>query len=405
MSSTLPNIPCNAIVYEPATSDRIYVGMDVGVYYTDNSLSNWVLYNASLPNTPISDLEISPAAPGLLRAATYGRGVYEVGVVPPPLVAPVSNFNVTGQICVNKVKTFNDASSNSPTAWSWSVSPSAGVSIVSTNSQNPSITFPNAGTYTVSMVATNTVGAGNIVTQTVTVSTNPTVVLASSYSVCSGKTATLIASGASTYSWNTGSSSSIIYVTPPTNTNYTVTGTLAGCTDTKTTAVTVLSLPSVAAGPNNLQICEGTLVTYTATGATTYSWLPNNVAGGTFTDNPMSSQTYTCIGTDANGCSAEQQVSVIVIVCSSIGEIKNVSFAVYPNPAKETLILQPNSSVIGKLQISIIDVNGKVIINKTLEKLNANEPYMLDVKSLASGTYFVQIKSNESSQKLKFIKD
>jgi hypothetical protein len=255
------------------------------------------------------------------------------------------------------------------------------------------------------MVATNTIGAGGVVTQTVTVTANPTVNLANSYSVCAGKTATITASGASTYSWNTGSASSVIYVAPSTTTNYTVTGTLSGCTDTKTTTLNVLNLPNVAAGPNNLQVCEGTLITYSASGALTYTWLPNNVAGNTFTDNPMTSLTYTCIGTDANGCTAEQQVSVLVIVCTSLNENKAVSFAVYPNPTKEILMLQPNTSFQSKLQIAVIDISGKLIISKTLDKLSANEPYVLDVKSLTSGTYFVQIKSNESSQKIKFIKE
>jgi hypothetical protein len=406
ISSNLPNIPCNAIAYEPGrSSDRVYVGMDVGVYYRDNSLTNWVLYNTNLPNTPISDLEISPAAPGLLRAATYGRGVYEVGVVPPPLAAPVSNFNVTGQICVNKVKTFNDASSNSPTTWSWSVTPSAGVSIVSSNSQNPNITFPNAGIYTVSMVATNTIGAGGIITQTVSVTANPTVNLASSFSVCSGNTATITASGASTYSWNTGSVSSIIYVSPASNTNYTVTGTLAGCSDTKTTALTLLPLPSVSAGPNNQQVCEGTLITYTANGAATYTWLPNNTTGSTFTDTPMTSQTYTCIGTGLNGCSVEQPLSVIVIVCTQLGENSKVSFALYPNPAKDVLFLQPSANVLSKIQVSVVDVSGKIILSKLLEKAQKDEAIAIDVKGLSAGTYFAQLKTGNQVQKVKFIKD
>jgi PKD repeat protein len=364
-----------------------------------------VLYNTNLPNTPISDLEISPAAPGLLRAATYGRGVYEVGVVPPPLAAPVSNFNVTGQICVNKVKTFNDASSNSPTTWSWSVTPSAGVSIVSSNSQNPNITFPNAGIYTVSMVATNTIGAGGIITQTVSVTANPTVNLASSFSVCSGNTATITASGASTYSWNTGSVSSIIYVSPASNTNYTVTGTLAGCSDTKTTALTLLPLPSVSAGPNNQQVCEGTLITYTANGAATYTWLPNNTTGSTFTDTPMTSQTYTCIGTGLNGCSVEQPLSVIVIVCTQLGENSKVSFALYPNPAKDVLFLQLSANVLSKIQVSVVDVSGKIILSKSLEKAQKDEAIAIDVKGLSAGTYFAQLKTGNQVQKVKFIKD
>lgn len=404
VTSNLPNLPCNAIAYEPASNDRIYVGMDVGVYYIDNSLSNWVLYNAGLPNTPINDLEISPAATGLLRAATYGRGVYEVGTVP-TLAAPVSNFNFTGQICVNQIKPFNDASSNTPTSWSWSVSPSAGVTIASSNSQNPNITFSSSGIYTVSMVATNTIGSGGVSTQTVMVNANPSVVLASSYSVCSGKTATITASGASSFLWNTGSTSSSIYVSPTINTNYTVTGTTAGCVNTKTTMVTVLGLPSVSAGPNNQQICAGALLTFTASGATSYSWIPNNVSGSTFTDTPSSSQTYTCIGTGPNGCTAEQAISVIVVNCTGINLNNNAYFAVYPNPAKDVLYINTNENINEKVQFVLFDANGKLILNKEVEKISNNESVVFNIQSISTGTYFLEIKLKNTSKKIKFVKE
>lgn len=404
VTSNLPNLPCNAIAYEPASNDRIYVGMDVGVYYIDNSLSNWVLYNAGLPNTPINDLEISPAATGLLRAATYGRGVYEVGTVP-TLAAPVSNFNFTGQICVNQIKPFNDASSNTPTSWSWSVSPSAGVTIASSNSQNPNITFSSSGIYTVSMVATNTIGSGGVSTQTVMVNANPSVVLASSYSVCSGKTATITASGASSFLWNTGSTSSTIYVSPTINTNYTVTGTTAGCVNTKTTMVTVLGLPSVSAGPNNQQICAGALLTFTASGATSYSWIPNNVSGSTFTDTPSSSQTYTCIGTGPNGCTAEQAISVIVVNCTGINLNNNAYFAVYPNPAKDVLYINTNENINEKVQFVLFDANGKLILNKEVEKISNNESVVFNIQSISTGTYFLEIKLKNTSKKIKFVKE
>jgi hypothetical protein len=36
ISGNLPNIPANCCVYEPGSGDRIYIGMDIGVYYSDN---------------------------------------------------------------------------------------------------------------------------------------------------------------------------------------------------------------------------------------------------------------------------------------------------------------------------------------------------------------------------------
>ncbi|KAA0229397.1 hypothetical protein EDS67_11945 [candidate division KSB1 bacterium] len=83
-SGTLPNLPFNTIVYHNnGGTDALYAGADVGVYYRDNTLSDWQLYQTGLPNVPISELEIH-ANSGKLRAGTFGRGLWETDLVPPP---------------------------------------------------------------------------------------------------------------------------------------------------------------------------------------------------------------------------------------------------------------------------------------------------------------------------------
>lgn len=76
-SGTLPNIPANCIAFHQNGKKGMYVGMDVGVYYRDSTMEDWVRYTEGLPNTPITDLEIRTAANQLV-AATYGRGVWMV---------------------------------------------------------------------------------------------------------------------------------------------------------------------------------------------------------------------------------------------------------------------------------------------------------------------------------------
>ncbi len=73
--STLPNIPANCIVYAPDSQDGLYIGMDVGVYYKDNTLSDWVLFNSGLPHVEVTELEIKKST-NQIFAATYGRGLW-----------------------------------------------------------------------------------------------------------------------------------------------------------------------------------------------------------------------------------------------------------------------------------------------------------------------------------------
>lgn len=315
ISTNLPNLPANCVVYEPGSNDRIYVGMDVGVYYLDNSTTNWTLYNTGLPNVPISELDISPANPTKLVAATYGRGVYMVDVVPNN-VPPVSSYTVAaGSICTGVPKVFNDGSSNAPTSWGWTVTPSAGVTINTPASQNPTITFANAGTYSVSMQAGNGFGLGNVVTNTVTVIATPTVVVANtSQTICSGSSATLSASGATTYSWNTSATTSSIVVTPASTTVYTVTGYNGTCTNAKTASVNVNPSPTVSV--NSPSICGSGSVVLTASGATTYSW-STSATTSTISVSPTITTVYTVTGTTGS-CTNVKTSTVLVSVMPTV---------------------------------------------------------------------------------------
>ncbi len=76
ISQGLPNLPVNCIVYQKDANDALYVGTDVGVYFRNAGMDQWQLYNTGLPNVVISELEIQYIK-GKIRAATYGRGLWE----------------------------------------------------------------------------------------------------------------------------------------------------------------------------------------------------------------------------------------------------------------------------------------------------------------------------------------
>lgn len=84
-STGLPNLPVNCIVYENGSANgTLYVGTDVGAYYRDNTMSAWANFSSGLPNVIVNELEIMYPV-GKIRAATYGRGIWES-----PLYSPVS---------------------------------------------------------------------------------------------------------------------------------------------------------------------------------------------------------------------------------------------------------------------------------------------------------------------------
>ena len=411
ISSNLPNLPANCSVYETGSNDRIYIGMDVGVYYKDNSSSTWTLYNVGLPNVSISDMEMSPASPGKIYAATYGRGVYMADVVP-TTAAPVSDFSYFGAMCAGTNKVLVDNSSNTPTSWSWTIAPTTGVTFNSTSVQNPTLNFTSAGIYTISMISGNGIGTATaVVTKTLSVFTTPTLVLsANSMTVCDADPFTVSASGATSYTWSySGGFASSTTYTPIGDWTYTVTGSNNGCTVRDTINVVNIARPTLVLSANTLTVCEQTSFSVSVSGANTYTWSNGggNSANVTYTTASLGYTTYTVTG-DIWGCSKSDTINVMAISCVGILELKQngTSFKVYPNPTNDKITLKMNDIKTVDVTIELIDASGKSVF-KQQAKFDTNKTEItLNIASLANGIYSLKLVSKQgTSQNLKIIKE
>jgi hypothetical protein len=92
ITGTLPNVPANTITAEGSSRDGVYLGTDLGVFYRDNTMSDWQPYTTGLPNVSVADLAIH-ASSGLLRAATFGRGLWEAPLWTSGFGSVASNAN------------------------------------------------------------------------------------------------------------------------------------------------------------------------------------------------------------------------------------------------------------------------------------------------------------------------
>ena len=81
ISGNLPDISVNAVDFDPNGANTFYVGTDVGVYRTTDGGTNWEAFDNGMPNVIISDLTVD-AEDNMLYAATFGRGMYKVGIAP-----------------------------------------------------------------------------------------------------------------------------------------------------------------------------------------------------------------------------------------------------------------------------------------------------------------------------------
>jgi photosystem II stability/assembly factor-like uncharacterized protein len=78
----VPSAPVLAVLVDPWETDTILIGTKVGIFRTTDGGVHWESFNRGLPNVSISDLILSPDVRpgGLLRASTFGRGVWELQV-------------------------------------------------------------------------------------------------------------------------------------------------------------------------------------------------------------------------------------------------------------------------------------------------------------------------------------
>lgn len=229
-----------------------------------------------------SSIAVTPTATtiytitGTTNGCTNTKAV-SVTVNTTPTVAVSSNTT----ICSGNVTTLT-ASGASTYSWSTSAT-TASISVSPTST-------------TIYTVTGTSSGCSNTKTVSVTVNTTPTVAI-SNQTICASQTATLTASGASTYSWNTGATTSTIVVSPTVTTVYTATGTTSGCSSTKAATLTVLPFtPTITATNASINTCSTTASTLTASGATNYTWMPGSITTSTAAVTPTAVTIYTVSG-------------------------------------------------------------------------------------------------------------
>lgn len=155
--------------------------------------------------------------------------------------------------------------------------------------------------------------------------------------VCLKKSVQLNATGGDLYSWqpsatlNNGTLSNPT-ASPSATTTYTVQirDTLCGNNTSLSTVVTVLSLPSIKASKSNDLDCIAFQSQLQATGGILYSWSPSGSLNNPSIQGPLATPTsttqYTVTGTDGNGCTNTDTVTVKVSNTNNGGYLMPTAF-------------------------------------------------------------------------------
>lgn len=193
--------------------------------------------------------------------------------------------------------------------------------------------------------------------------------------ICAGTSATLTASGATSYTWSTGAITSTIIITPTNNAVYSVMGAIGTCSGVSTNfSVTVLPA-SINAGPNLNLLCNQSQIINATTNPpnpTSVTWTPTSGLSNSNILTPSviataSSTQYTVFVNLNNGCVVSDAVtitqyaptpSICMVTVDSVGINNLILWDKAAYPSADTFyvyrdIANSNYQLIGKVLSSV----------------------------------------------------
>lgn len=232
---------------------------------------------------------------------------------------------------------------------------------------------------------------------------------ATSTTVCTGESVSFndfSSDSPTSWSWSFGDggtsifqSPSHIYTTPGTYTvELTVSNSAGSDTYTMTNYITVNQTPSVTmttTEPDNVVCLQAGAVQLTSnpTGAV---FNGTGVSGSQFDPGAagVGSHLITATYTDANGCDANTQVTLIVESCLSVDQLVVNGISLQPNPnGGEFNVsgLEPGATM------EIIDLNGKLVYSKTVDTTDQK----IKLSGTGAGFYYLKTVKNGSTVQVK----
>lgn len=461
ISNGLPNIGKNVIVHQGRNAaNPLFVGTSLGVYYKDDTMSQWQPFDSGLPNVSVTDLEINLEDQKII-AATYGRGIWQAAIeveVPQndlkvleilnlsstniectsSLVAPQINIKNSGATAINNVDfnySYND--SNYQYSWNGTLNPNQNIAVTL-----PEISLPkDLYNFNVTAIAiSDEVSENNTSNKSFVINTSGTFNELNTFETLEDKLLSYDESGLFS-TWQRGTANSVIN----SGTNNVYASNLTGNYDDNRKAFLVSECYDITQMVNPMMtfkmahdLEENWDILYlqytTDNGAHWYrlgemasNWYNsdrtpettgndcNNCIGGQWTGTnttltEYSYSLYPFLGfpnvifrfvfhSDGNVTGAGVVVDDFLISGTNLAttNFELDKLAIYPNPSNGIFNISVGNISIDS--IDLYDITGKKIDFKTNK-----EQTVIDLSAVSDGVYFVKITSNNQSTTKKIIK-
>ncbi len=392
LTGNLPNVPVNFSVSQKNTNNRIYIGTDIGVFYTDNESNQWTNMNDNLPNLIINDMQIFYGSEvPKLTVGTYGRGIWttDLNLCNNESIAISPDTNISK--CPHEEVTLTANGDYDNYLWS-------------NGETTKSIKVKNEGMYSVSSNKNGCTSRSKAIKVTNLYSPSINISIRNNISPCIGDTLTLVASnGFVTYNWSTGETTRDIQVTK--SGTYKVIGQRANqpC-ESHSQDLELVFMPKPESV--DFEVQGRNLV---AQDMAKYQWYKNgeiifgaNEKVYVIPETDVEEALYKVFGSNENGCgefSAEKSAKFTNV----IETFTNV-YSIYPNPSKGIFNFELFCESGDKVEYSISDASGKIVLefNQTINSNTFNKN--INLSSYPDGAYLMKVTLNGKQKILKLIK-
>jgi photosystem II stability/assembly factor-like uncharacterized protein len=172
-SNGLPPYSAQTVRIDPTDAATLYCGTDVGVYRSTDGGANWSRFGTGMPAVSVYDVQILGDG-SVVRAATHGRGVWELTVDnrlnhAPAVVVTTPSQTVNKGASVTFLGATADPDAGDAVTARWSFPDLWLSQAVPSGATAVAHVFPAAGVYPVTLSAVDSHGAINSATATVTV--------------------------------------------------------------------------------------------------------------------------------------------------------------------------------------------------------------------------------------------
>jgi hypothetical protein len=208
----------------------------------------------------------------------------------------------TASVCTGATGIVYAVPTQTDVTFYWSFSGPGGVINNTANSITMDfLSFSDSGV--LSVYAENACSASPTLTMDITVQQSPSISIAGSNNMCANAQEVLTASGATTYSWNTGSTTANETVSPSTLTVYTVTGTgPGGCMSSTEFTMNVMPTPTLQVNVSTVAVCPNQTIVATAAGNGSLFFWSDGFIGANHNVKALTTTIFTVTNTFTNSC-------------------------------------------------------------------------------------------------------